>query len=353
MKETKAIGKVIKMPCMRRGLCAYANETVLVTQETLEKIAPSIMGVPLVIDHPNDLITDENIGYLPVVGRVADMHYDSKDDLWYAHFVVDDQKGIDLLNEGYGISTAWFGDKYASGGTLNNVGYDRELLEGRYEHLAIVKTPRYEMAINPIFLNSNCKSDKDVGIIKDININENSMEKERSSMIGKIFKKLVSREEIKTNEGEEIYVNIDGKDIAVSEMVSELKLNKKNAEEKEEEKKMANGADEVDVDGEKISVNELVKRYKAGCAKKNEAESDEEKEKKNAADEEKKKELEEEEKKEKKSEAKKNSLEDEETNKRFEMIKQVHENGMTYELDDNFMSTKERVALGKKLYGKK
>jgi len=352
MKETKAIGKVIKMPCMRRGLCAYSNETVLVTQETLEKIAPSIMGVPLVIDHPNDLITDENIGLLPVVGRVADMHYDSKDDLWYAHFVVDDQKGIDLLNDGYGISTAWFGDKYGSGGTLNNVGYDRELLEGRYEHLAIVKTPRYEMAINPIYLNSNCKNVDDMGIIKDDNIITNSNTERSQSMIGKIFKKLVSREEIKTNEGEEIYVNVDGQDIAISAMVTELKLNKKNEEEKKEEKKMANGGDEVDVDGEKISVNELVKRYKAGCGKKNEAESDEEKKKeleKNEADEKKKKELEEEEKK----ESKKNSIEEDETNKRFEMIKIIHENGMTYELEDNFLSMKERVAMGKKLYGKK
>jgi len=352
MKETKAIGKVIKMPCMRRGLCAYSNETVLVTQETLEKISKSIMGVPLVIDHPSDLITDENIGLLPVVGRVADMHYDSKDDLWYAHFVVDDQKGIDLLNDGYGISTAWFGDKYGSGGTLNNVGYDRELLEGRYEHLAIVKTPRYEMAINPIYLNSNCKEDDDMSIIKDDNIITNSNTERSQSMIGKIFKKLVSREEIKTNEGEEIYVNVDGQDIAISAMVTELKLNKKNEEEKKEEKKMANGGDEVDVDGEKISVNELVKRYKAGCGKKNEADSDAEKKKeleKNEADEKKKKELEEEEKK----ESKKNSIEEEETNKRFEMIKSIHENGMTYELEDKFLSMKERVEMGKKLYGKK
>ena len=111
----------------------------------------------------------------------------------------------------------------------------------------------------------------------------------------------------------------------------------------------------LDVDGEKISVNELVKRYKAGCGKKNEAESKEEKKKEeNAADEEKKKELEDEEKKEeKKSEAKKNSLEEEETNKRFEMIKSIHENGMTYELEDKFLSMKERVELGRKLYGKK
>jgi hypothetical protein len=344
MKETLVIGKVIKMACMRRGLCAYANETVLVSQETLERISGSIMGVPLVIDHPDDLINDDNIKTLDVVGRVADMHYEAEDDFWYAHFVVDDQRGVDLLNQGYGISTAWFGEKYASGGTLNNVGYDRELLEGRYEHLAIVKTPRYEMAVNPIFLNSKpCQKDASDSNINMNNIILNTKEQKGSSMIGKIFKKLVSREEIKTNEGEEIYVNVDGTDMPISHMISELKLNKKNAEEKkEEEKKMANGADEVDVDGEKISVNELVKRYKAGC-KKNEVETKEEEKKegkKNAADEE-----------EEKKESKKNSLD--ETEKNFKMVKSLHENGITYELEDQFLSTRERVQLGKDRYGKR
>jgi len=355
MKDTLVIGKVIKMACMRRGLCAYSNETILVSQETLDKISGSSMGIPVVIDHPDGLIDDDNIKTLDVVGRVADMHYNSEDDFWYAHFVIDDQRGVDLLNDGYGISTAWFGDKYASGGTLNNVGYDRELIEGRYEHLAIVKTPRYEMAINPIYLNSNtCKNDLGDSIIKMNTIILNTNEEKGSSMIGKIFKKLVSREEIKTNEGEEIYVNVDGTDMAISHLVSELKLNKKNEDEKkekkEEEKKMANGADEVDVDGEKISVNELVKRYKAGNAKKNETEKEEEKKEENAADDDKKKELEKEEEKE---ESKKNSIEDLETEKNFKMIKSLHENGITYELEEEFLSTRERVELGKKRYGNK
>jgi len=358
MKDTLVIGKVIKMACMRRGLCAYSNETVLVSQETLEAISKSIMGVPVVIDHPEDLINDENIKTLDVVGRVADMHYEAEDDFWYAHFVIDDQRGVDLLNQGFGISTAWFGDKYASGGTLNNVGYDRELLEGRYEHLAIVKTPRYEMAVNPIFLNSkSCNENQPDSNIKVTNIILNSNEQKGSSMIGKIFKKLVSREEIKTNEGEEVFVNVDGTDVPISQMISELKLNKKNAEEKkEEEKKMANGADEVDVDGEKISVNELVKRYKAGQKKNEVEEKKEEKkdEKKNEADpkEEEKKNSDDEDEDDKKKEAKKkNSLD--ETEKNFQMIKSLHENGITYELEDKFLSTHERVQLGKDRYGKR
>lgn len=345
MKEQLAIGKVIRMQCMRRGLCAYPKETIYVSQEALWQLSNSALGVPVVVDHPAELITDENVSNLAVVGRVSAMEYDAISDTWDAVFVVDNEEAISLLQNGWGVSTAWFGDKYASGGTHNNVGYDRELIEGRYEHLAIVKTPRYEMAVNPIFLNSNTLQDDHKEVI--INVSNDIIEPKtrgQQNMIGKIFKRLVSREELKTNEGEELFVDIDGTDVPLSQVISDVKtlrLNKKNEdeekekEEKKEAKKMANDTDEVDVDGEKISVNALKQMYK-------------ENKKKNAVADDK-----EEKKEEKKEDSKKNSKDDEETEERFNMVKELHENGITYKLVDQFTSTKERVDMGKARYGKK
>jgi len=352
MTTSLAIGKVIKMPCMRRGLCAYPKETILVSQESLEKLSPTAMGIPVVIDHPSELITDENIKDINTVGRVADLHYEANEDIWYAHFVIDKQEGIDLLQNGWGVSTAWFGDKYADGGTHNNVGYDRELLEGRYEHLAIVKTPRYEMAVNPIFLNSKTCQNNDNDCIINDRVNKIIEPSRGKNMIGKLFKRLVTREELKTNEGEELFVNIDGNDIPLNQMINEMTAIKKNK--KDDEKVMANESDEVDVDGEKMTVAELKKAYKNKC-KKNETEEEKKKEEKVAEDVEVLKEK-----------AKENSISDEEktrieneknadleTQKNFQMIKELHENGITYKLEDQFMSTLERVNLGKNRYGKK
>jgi hypothetical protein len=364
MSTSLAIGKVIKMPCMRRGLCAYSKETILVSQETLIKLSPSAMGIPVVIDHPSELITDENIKDINTVGRVADLHYESYEDSWYAHFVIDKQEGIDLLQNGWGVSTAWFGDKYADGGTHNNVGYDRELLEGRYEHLAIVKTPRYEMAVNPIFLNSNTCKDNNTDSTIDNTYVKKIIETERApNMIGKLFKRLVTREELKTNEGEELFVNIDGKDIALNDVikeVTELKMNtKKEEEKKEEEKKMANEADEVDVDGEKMTVAQLKKAYKNKC-KSNETESEKKKEEKVSKDVEilKEKQSKDDYPKGKKENEiieneKKEEVISEDTMKNFNMIKEVHVNGITYKVEDSFLSTRERVNIGKDKYGKK
>lgn len=324
------IGKVIKMPCMRRGLCAYSNETILVTQETLQQLSPSMMGVPVVIEHPDHIITEENISTLPVVGRVADMHYVDYEDTWYAHFVVDDQRGIDLLESGWGVSTAWFGDKYANGGTHNNVGYDRELLEGRYEHLAIVKSPRYEMAKDPIFLNSNdppLQTDTPMPIIDDEPIKTKTAISGVNDMIGKLFKKLITREELKTNDNEEIFVLIDGKDEKLSDVVSELsnlRLNaKKNEEDKEKEKEKENEKEEEEKDEDKEKLKNSSKKNK----KENESED------------------------EKKDEKKENSLEEKETEARFNMIKEVHINGMKYQVQDKFLSLKDRMEMGQSRYG--
>jgi hypothetical protein len=340
MSEKMVIGKVIRMSCMRKGLCAYSNETILVGQEALSRLASTSLGIPVVIDHPQELITDETITNLEIVGRVSKMEYDQFSDTWLAEFVLDNQKGIDLLQSGWGVSTAWFGEKYASGGTLNNVPYDRELVEGRYEHLAIVKNPRYEMANDPIFLNSKTlQNDKNNSTI----IHNKNIEKKGHDMIGRIFKKLTQKEELKTNEGEDFVIEVEGKDISIRDLlaqnknlasqVEELKLNKKNEDDKkekegEEDDKKENADDKsVDIDGEEIKVSSLKEMYRSS-------------KKKNAED-----------KKEVKDEKKENSKEDEETQKNFKMVKELHENGVTYNLETEFLSTREKVQLGKKRYG--
>lgn len=162
-------------------------------------------------------------------------------------------------------------------------------------------------------------------------------------MIGRIFKKLTQKEEIKTNEGEDFVIEVEGKDISIRDLlaqnknlasqVEELKLNKKNEDDKkekegEEDDKKENADDKsVDIDGEEIKVSSLKEMYRSS-------------KKKNAED-----------KKEVKDEKKENSKEDEETQKNFKMVKELHENGVTYNLETEFLSTREKVQLGKKRYG--
>jgi hypothetical protein len=344
MDKILSIGKVIKMPCMRSGLCKYTDETVLVTKEFLEKLAPTMQGIPVVLDHPDIRITDQNIGTLPVVGRVADMHFDAENDVWLAHFVIDNAKAVELLQQGYGVSTAWIGTKYAGGGTFNNCPYDREAVEGRYEHLAIVQNPRYEMAVGPIFLNAKDRQNDNNKVI----INNDIEKKGNNSMFGKVWKKITQREELMTNSNEEFVVEIDGVEKPLKDFIADFKANaKKNEEEKEESK--------YDVDGEKMTVNELISAYKNLKVKKNE---DDEAEKKKKEDETKKneeEEKEEEEKETKKNEEKEKDEKDEKVKKnaRFNELDQIHENAGNKVDEIVFLSLKERTDLGKNRYGSK
>ena len=351
-----SIGKVIKMPCMRSGLCKYPNETILVSKQTLELMAPTSMGIPVVIDHPDIPVTDATIGELPVVGRVADMHYDDENEHWLAHFVIDDTRALELLKQGYGISTAWYGEKYTGGGTFNNLPYDREVVSARYEHIAIVASPRYEIAVGPVFMNS-ADPDKIDGHDGQNAVNiKQALTKEGGKMLSKVWKKLTSREDFVTNAGEEIMVDIDGQDKPLSEVIELARhANKKNADEekKDEEKKEAkvNGEDKVDVDGENMTINDLVAAYKdfKKASKKN---ADEEKE-----DEEKKKENEEEtdaeKKKEEKDDKKENSTDEdpEVIAERFNALDDAHKNGLDVVDGMGHLSLYERMAMGQKRYG--
>lgn len=353
-----AVGKVIRMPCMRKGLCAYHDETILLTQESLDQLSKTAHGIPVTIEHPSEAITDQNVESLSV-GRVSRMDYDPSEDLWYAEFVVETEEAAKYLRDGWGVSTAWYGDEYAPGGTLNNVPYDREVKKARYEHLAIVKNPRYEMAVGARFLNSrNETGHADVNPVKMET--KPTPPPKGSYMLGRVWKMMTVKEEIKTNENEDLHVEIDGEAKPLKNVLDEMKALKEKKESAAPEKRMLCADDEVEVDGKKMKVGELVEAYKAALAPKEEEKKEggdleveiehEEEPKmeagKDESEEEKPAEASKEDGEEKKEEKKKE-------NDRFAKMKEVHENGIEGTSDVAFVSTRERVDMGRARYGSK
>jgi len=363
------VGKAIRMPCMRRGLVKYPDETVLVSQASLEQMAQSAHGIPVTIEHPHIPIDSESLKEIQVVGRVAKFDYDMPNDLWMAEFIVDDDEAVKLLQSGWGVSTAWYGNEYTGGGTYNNVPYERELVQGKYEHLAIVKNPRYEMAIDPVFLNSKdsmpCKSSNDKCNIV-INSKPNAIG--GKSMFAKIWR--TTREEVKANENEELVLELEHGQVPLSQIVDELKEHRAKAQEAEaemapeSEKRILNDDDEVEVDGQKMKVSALRSEYMnmKNAMKKaedesegsrhlnpdeNEAMCDEnetgklEASSKNEAVEE----------KEEKEEKKENDKREDDAVARFNSLKSAYENGIGIEIESEFLSTRERVEMGRARYG--
>ena len=371
-----AVGKTIRMPCMRRGLVSYPDETILVTQNSLDELSKTAFGIPVVIEHPGIPIDSESIKDLKVVGRVAKFDYETDSDLWYAEFVVDDDEAVQLLKNGHGVSTAWYGNEYTNGGTYNNVPYDRELLTARYEHLAIVKHPRYEMAKDPVFLNSKtAETRQDAKQPSSILINSTSNPIGGIKMLAKIWRTV--KEEVKANENEELVLELEHGQVPLSKVVEELKSMKaKEAAKKDEATegpahRVLNDDDEVEVDGKKMKVHELVSEYK--MAKKHSDEAEAKKDEKHEASDEAEGEAKKHEAEaESEGEAKKHEAEamcdeaesDEESKKmeskksnsvdeaaRFNSLKSAYENGKGIQLETQFVSLRERVDMGRSRYG--
>jgi hypothetical protein len=365
-------GKTIRMPCMRRGLVSYPDETILVSQDALEQLATTAFGIPVVVEHPGIALDSESIKNIKIAGRVAKFEYDLATDLWFAEFVVDDEDAVNLLKSGWGVSTAWYGDDYTNGGTYNNIAYDRQLLKGRYEHLAIVQNPRYEMAVDPIFLNSKSKVTGQATKNTDtIIVNSKGTTVGGIKMFAKIFRTV--REEIKANDNEELVLELEHGQVPLSKVVEELKSYKAKEAEATEgpAHRVLNEDDEVEVDGKKMKVGALIKEHAALKAK-HEASKDKMHEAEDRKDHE--DEAEDEDRKDHEDEDKKHEAEDRKDhedeamcaedegesegkkvkkaeNSRFKSLKKAYENGSGIKIENNFMSTKERLDLGRSRYG--
>jgi len=365
-----AIGKTIRMPCMRRGLCAYEDETILVPQQALEQLASTAYGIPVTIEHPDDEITDDNVSELSV-GRVSRMDYDPSTDLWYAEFVVNTAEGVELLKNGYGVSTAWYGEGYEDGGTYNNVPFDRALKKGKYEHLAIVKQPRYEMAVGAKFLNSKARQKND-NVVKIETQNQKG-----DNMIAKVWKKLTTREDLKTNENESLVVEVDGQEMSFQSLVDEFKTMKKSLNAKDEtkleneskdSKPMLCGTEEIEVNGKMMTLNELVEAYKASMSKSEDETKDAsldeivDDESKDAGldvaidtmtDDDKKESSDDEDFDDMENASDEEDEDDKKKNSRFNSLKDSFENGFDEHIQTDFVSTREMVIAGQSKYGSK
>lgn len=349
MGDTLVVGKTIRMPCMRKGLCKYPDTTILLGNEVLASMAKTAHGIPVTIEHPDMPINENTMNKIKIAGRVAGMDYSAETDEWFANFICDSAEGVDLLKKGYGVSTGWYGDKYGPGGTYNGVEYQQELKSARYEHLAIVRNPRYEMAVDPIFLNSqsdSCKKQDNTGTIVS------KQPPTEKKLMFKLFRN--RREDIKLNEGEDVLVDMEGDEKPLAEVVAEyLEIKKASAK---KNTKILSGDELVDVEGEKIAVKDLIAAVKG--ARKDAAAPAEtvgfKEEDKVAmaasADADKDDATKENEATKEEPKSKDEDAEKARVNENFNDLKNIRENSSA-EISDEYVSSRERVDMGKARYG--
>ena len=317
-QNAKEEPKVFYCKHIAPGVCAYADETILIGEEALKEMDKTFAGKPIYVNHQK--VDLENIQQ-EADGYVAESFYLPEDGCHWAKMIIVSDKGHEAIRKGWKVSNAYVPDEFGIGGEWHNIPYNREVMKAHYTHLALVDNPRYEEA--------EVMTPEDFKMYKEQKREQlKSLENAKTKGEGKTMKwKLFKRTEV-TNSDDLSNTMVElsnGTAISIGEMVNSVE---KDIQEKEEAKNKCNDLLEeaVKVNGEEMKVKDLIKEYESKCNKCNEDEEDKDKEekkskknlKKNAEegkDEEEKKDSEEEEEKDKEEKESKNN-EGEEVDKR-------------------------------------
>lgn len=146
--DNKGKGRRFESRFLQAGLVKYSFGVCLLSKEVIDRFAYKFVGCPVIIDHKD--ITDENAKD-ERVGVISKVWFNEFDGWFWCEGVVFDDEAISLIKDkGYNVSCQYNIDDYTenSAKALHNGNpYDITILDGTPEHLAIVKSPRYEEAL--------------------------------------------------------------------------------------------------------------------------------------------------------------------------------------------------------------
>lgn len=338
------------------GVVSYedvGDGKVFVSREALDRLRATFIGKPVVNVVHKDLSFEQAF-------KLSDKERESMadgivfdcgwlDNGWcYADMIIWDletQKNID--ERMFSTSCAYLPTEQGNGGKWHNIDYETEVLNGNYTHMAIVKKPRYEQAkiyeLPKEYRNS--LSDEMIDILENKTKEKNNMAGEKGKKVFFFFtpKKNEGAEPEKKDEpveekinADESMVDIDGKQVPLSEIIATYQAEQEEMAKKEEvSKNTLMPEDEVDIgDGKKVLVSELMAAYnRCNAAKKN---AEQEPEKENA----------EPEKTEEEKKAKENARKD-----NFNILKNAVNKASIEHA--KVMTAEQRANLGKERYGSK
>ncbi len=134
---------------IKEGLVHYLergkDNLYLVTNEALKKMNKSFEGKPIYVRHVEE-VDLENLRET-ADGYVVKSFYNEFDGAWWAEIMIVSDEAHSAVEKGWAVSNAYLPTELGSGGVYHDINYQKEVKNGRYEHLAIVDNPRYEEAV--------------------------------------------------------------------------------------------------------------------------------------------------------------------------------------------------------------
>lgn len=134
------------------GVAEYAEEgeapyRVFLNENTLRKMDKTFEGRPIFVEHVDDVEPDLDELKLDADGWVIKSFYNEADGKHWVEMMIASKRAQRAIDNGLRLSNAYIPKSFAKGGLWNGVKYDKEITDAEYEHLAIVKNPRYEESV--------------------------------------------------------------------------------------------------------------------------------------------------------------------------------------------------------------
>lgn len=130
------------------GLVNYDDSgkgTVLVKKSTLDKMSQSLKNKPVINNEHRDVNpSDFKMGRAD--GIVTSVSYNAESGWYEGEMSVWDPDTKANIRNGFAVSCAYGVSDWGEPGVHNNIPYEAEVMDGEYQHLAIVPNPRYEGA---------------------------------------------------------------------------------------------------------------------------------------------------------------------------------------------------------------
>lgn len=120
---------------------------VFINENTIRSMSPSFAGRPIFVEHVDEVDPDINEVRKEADGWVVESFFNSTDGKTWAKFITVSDRADTAIRRGYRLSNAYIPKAFGEGGIWNGVSYQREVTSAEYEHLAIVRNPRYEESV--------------------------------------------------------------------------------------------------------------------------------------------------------------------------------------------------------------
>jgi len=257
LQNAKTLPQVLYGLHMSEGCAEYRDGEkpyrIYIGEDAIKKMDQTFTGRPVYVGHVDDVNMDNLQNEAD--GYVVESFFNKADGKHWCKFIVVSDKGQEALKKGWKLSNAYKIKNTALGGMWHGMDYDKEVIEGEYEHLAIVPDPRYDESIiltSEQFKDYNSK--KEAELIKLANSKETK--KEKSSMFNFFKKEKVANSA--DIEGMSVTLPKSGKEVTLTTIINEADEKAAN----EDKPKYAVEHELVKLNDKDMTVAELVNMCK-------------------------------------------------------------------------------------------